>query len=126
MFQKTKPTFLSQAGRGGTPSSRKPMTKKVTKKTQVARASAMSKKTTHAAKKTTHAAKNRVVKNGSPLKSGKMSSTKNAHSLVKAPSLSAKASVDQRLSNYFMSHSPKLRSATNSPQTAPQSFRPKG
>jgi hypothetical protein len=71
--------------------------------------------------------KAKVVKNGAPLKTTKVKPNVNAKTGKKANfKLKGKLSIDKRLSNYFMSHSKPLTSATNSPQTAPQAFRPRG
>lgn len=114
MFKKAKPTFLSQAGRLGAPMARKPMAKKKT----------ISSKSKPAGKSLTGT---KVIKNGHPAKTSKVKPNVNAKTGKAGKfSLSGKPSVDQRLSNYFMSHSKPLTSATNSPQTAPQSFRPRG
>lgn len=117
MFKKTKKTFLSKAGRQGAPSARKPFAKKVTKASQKKRGSAISGNTAKATKK--------VVKNGAPLKTSKVKPNVNANT-GKGFKLTGKPSIDQRLSNFFMSKSPKLKSATNSPQSAPQSYKPRG
>lgn len=120
MFKKAKPTFLGQAGRNGAPSARKPMATPNNKKTAKRHASAMSKKNNAPSAKY-------VVKNGKPTKSVKTKSTMSGKKATSSISLAGKLSLDQRLSNYFSGKSPrKLTSATNSPQTAPQSFRPKG
>lgn len=122
MFKKAKPTFLSKAGRNGAPSARMPFAIPNNKRTAKTRAASTSKKTSRGP-----IGKARVVKNGAPLKTTKVKPNVNAKTGKGANfALKGKPSIDQRLSNYFMSHSPKLTSVTNSPQTAPQAFKPRG
>ena len=118
-FKKAKPTFLSQAGRSGTPSTRKPMARPNNKKTAKRNAASMSKKNNSPAAKY-------VVKNGRPTRSVKTKSTLTGKKAVSSIKLSPKLSIDQRLSNFFAGKSGRpLKSATNSPQTAPQAFKPR-
>ena len=116
-FQKAKPTFLAQAGRQGAPSARKPFASKITKASQKKSGRAMSGFT----KKLTTA----VRKNGQVSRPHKTLSRPSGKTASSSISLGS-AALDKRLSNYFMSHSPKLRSATGGPQTAPQAFKPRG
>jgi len=119
MFKKAQPTFLSKVGRQGAPEVIAPFAKKTTKASASKMAAGNGKNTAKATKK--------VVKNGAPLKTGKVKPNVNAKTGKKANfKLKGKPSVDKRLSNYFMRFSPKLTSATNSPQTAPQAYKPRG
>lgn len=122
LFKKAKATFLSKAGRQGAPSARRPFATPNNKITAKARGSASGSLTTRKP-----IGKAKVVKNGAPLKTGKVKPNVNAKTGKKANfKLKGKLSIDQRLSNYFMSHSRKLRSVTNSPQSAPQAYKPRG
>ena len=119
MFKKAKPTFLSRAGRQGAPSVLQPRGTN-TKRSAIKGAAAMSKATPA---KTASARNGRVF--GSSKAKGAVNNYRTGRKAGKF-SLGRKMSIDKRLSNYFMSHSPKLTSVTNSPQSAPQSFKPRG
>ena len=116
-FKKVKKTFLSQAGRQGAPSARKPFAKKNTKATAKARGSANGKNTIKTRKL--------VVKNGHPLKTTHVTPNKNAKTGKDADSFNMGPGVAKRLSNYF-AKGPKLSSATNSPQSTSNTVKPKG
>lgn len=117
-FKKAKPTFGSQAGRNGMPKAMKPFAAKTTKATAKKSATAMSKNTAKATKK--------VVKNGAPLKTKKVTPNRNAKT-GKGFSLFGSIARDSKFSNFFMGKKSKpAKSATKSPQSAPQAYKPRG
>lgn len=124
-FKKATKTFLGKAGRLGAPSARKPILTKEDKRESITGGFKTAKKT-----KRKPIGKAKVVRNGRPLKTGKVKKNVNNKTGKKASNFPLGPLVsNKRFSNFFSGKGPKgkfAKSTTNSPQTAPQSFRPRG
>ncbi len=120
MFKKAKPTFLMSSGRMGAPSARKPM---MSIEDRLARATGSYKtgKKAGAGKP-----KKKVVKNGGPMKTGKMKGTINSFRTAKAPKMPSRGRKDAKHSNFFSGKGIRLTSATHSPQSTRSAARPRG
>jgi len=115
-FKKAKTTFAMAAGRGGIPMSRKPILSAAAKRRSKTSAYMMSKK---------GRGKTRSVKMGKP-RTKRAKGLMNSYRVAKATGMTLQGARDLMNSSFYMGRPTKLRSATRSPQTAPQSFKPRG